>query len=505
MLANCAPVSLVARRSMPVIPFGPWLPDAAALNNPGSLSVVNAYPGLNGYKPVPAFTQQTNALGNRPRGAVSARDKDGNVKQYAGDVDKLYELSSGTWSDVSKVGGYSSGAEQRWEFLRWKNKMLATNLSDSPQQITFGASAFADLTTAFEGRHIGAVGNFVVFGNTVDATDGSVPNRVRWSAFNDETDYTVSATTLSDFRDLQTGGAVQGIVSGEFGVVVLERSTWRMSFVGAPVVFQFDEVLPGLGALSRGGIVSLAGTVYFLSDQGFVALSGGTQATFIGAGKVDQFVRDDLDIAFLDRVYAVADARAGRVLWAYPGAGNTGGRPNKILVYDRTLDEWSLIEEQVEILWRSSAEAVTLDAADEFADDIDAAGAPSLDSSIYKGGAPQFAAFDEEFKSGFFAGSPMTAVIDTREAELNVGRMTHLDAFRPVVDGGTVTAQIATRNRQSDSFTFGASLNQSSSGRFTTRANARYHRARLTLSDEWTDAIGIQIERDEARVGEKRG
>lgn len=490
---------------MPVIPFGEWLPDASALNNPGALSVINAFPGLNSYKPVPSLTVQTDALTNRPLAAIAARDKDGNLFQYAGDSGKLYSLSSGTWSDLSKVGGYSTATEERWEFVRWKNKMLATNLADSPQQITFGAANFSDLTTAFEARHLGVIGNFVVAANTVDASDGAVPNRVRWSAFNDETDWTASASTLSDFRDLQSGGAVQGIVSGEFGVVILERSTWRMSFVGAPTVFQLDEVLPGLGALVRGSIISLAGTTYFLSEQGFIALTAGTRAEFIGAGKIDEFIRNDIDMAFLHRVSAVADARAGRLLWAYPGAGNTGGRPNRILVYDRALQRWALIEDDVELLWRGASTAVTLDAADEFADDIDAVGAPSLDSSIYKGGAPQLAAFDEAFKSGFFAGPNMTATIDTREAELNSGRMTRLDAFRPVVDGGIVTAQIATRNRQSDSVSFGSSLTQSPSGRFTTRGNARYHRARLTISGEWNDAIGIQIERDEARPGERRG
>lgn len=490
---------------MPVINFSEWLPDAADLGNPGSLSVINAFPGLNSYKPVPALVTQTNALTGRPLAAVSARDKDGNIFQYAGDSTKLYELGGTTWADVSIVAGYLTAAEERWEFARWKNKMLATNLADDPQQITFGDALFANLTTDLKAAHIAGVGNFVVMGNTTDVVDGTVPNRVRWSAFNDETSWTVSPVTLSDFRDLQAGGAVLGVVGGEYGVIIMEQSVWRMSFVGSPTVFQFDEVLPGLGALSRGSIVDLAGTVYFLSEQGFVALTAGTQAEFIGAAKVDTFIRNDIDMSNLHRVSAVADAQAGRILWAYPGSGNTGGRPNKILVYDRALQRWSLIEDEIELLWRGSSSALSLDAADEFPDDIDAVGAPTLDSSIYAGGAPQLAAFDDVFESGFFAGTAMTATIDTREAEFNPGRMTHLNAFRPVVDGGTVTAQLATRDRQTDSFAFGATLTQSASGRFTKRANARYHRARLVLSDEWKDGIGISVEADDVRPGEKRG
>lgn len=490
---------------MTIIPFGEWLPDLPALQNPGALKVTNAFPGANGYKPVPSFVSQTGATGSRPRGAVAARDSTGTIYQYAGDVDSLYELSSGSWSDISIAGGYTSGTEERWEFLRWKNKMLATNFSDSPQSITFGDANFANLTTDLEMRHLAAVGNFVVAGYTNDAVDGTVPNRVRWSAFDDETDWTVDPSTLSDFRDLQAGGQVQGIVGGEFGVVILEASTWRMSFAGAPTVFQFDEVLPGLGALSRGSIVTLAGTVYFMSEQGFVALSAGTGARFIGAGKIDETVRKDIDQAFLHRMYAGVDAKAGRVLWAYPGAGNTNGRPNRILVYDRTFDRWSFIEAEFEILWRGASESIDLDTADTFADDLDVAGAPSLDSSIYKGGAPQLSAFDSSFESGFFTGDPMTAIIDTKEAELNPGRQTHLNAFRSVIDGGSSMAQVAARNLLTDSVSFGASLTQRASGRFTTRSNGRYHRARFTITDDWTDAIGIDVDRDGARPGERRG
>lgn len=498
---------------MTIFPFAEWTPDAAPLGNPGSLTVTNAFPGPTGYKPVPALTIQTNSLDNRPLAAISARDKDGNIRQYAGDMAKLYELTGTTWGDVSKAGGYATGNEEKWEFIRWKNKILATNFSNDPQQIEMGAAAFSDLTTDFKAREISAIGNFVVVGNTTDAADGSVPGRVRWSAFNDETDWTVSPVTLSDFRDLQTGGAVLGIASGEFGVVIQEKSTWRMSFVGAPTVFQLDEVLPGVGALARGSIVQLAGVVYFLSEQGFVALSNGTQATYIGANRIDQFVRNDIDQDFLFRVSAAVDTQAGRIFWAYPGAGNSGGLPNRILCYDRNLDRWSLIPEDVELIWNGSSSSISLDDPDEFPDDIDAVGAPTLDSSIYKGGAPQFAAFDPAFGSGFFAGPAKTAVIDTKEFEFNSGRMTRLTAFRPVVNGGRSTAQMATRNTQSDPVEFGTVASQgvsgdlveSRSGRFTLRANGRYHRARLTILDEWQDAIGIQVESKEARPGENRG
>ena len=589
---------------MPVIHFKDWIPDAADFGNPGAVSVKNALPSSTSYKPFNSLVTDTDTLDNRPRGAIEAIDASENVYQYAGDTSKLYSLSGGVWSDVSKGGGYSTGSGERWEFARWKEKVIATNFSDNPQQITFGGANFSDLTTALRFRHVGVVRDFVVAGHTYDGTDGTVRDRVRWSAINDETDWTVSATTLSDFRDLNVGGGVQAVIGGEYGVIVMERSTFRMTFVGTPTIFQIDEVVPGVGALAPGGVVRLGDTVFFPSEHGFVALRGGAQETFIGAGRVDDFFRNDLDQENLDRVSSVADPRSGKVFWLYPGAGNSSGRPNKVIVYDRVLDKWGYAEIDAELIWRSGGSSTQLDDLDDqnlgtelvsngdFASDTiwtkgtgwtisggtgtHAAGTASdinqtvsvledtyyrlefdvtgrtagsvtpdiggtngtaisadatdiketiragaggdirfeatsdfdgsidnvslkqidhldsmtvsLDSDQYKGAAPLLAAFDTTFANGNFTGTPYTAVFETREQTLAEGGRARLNAFEPLIDGGTVTARVGHRNRQSDNVSYTPSLTLRASGRFTKRVNAGYHRFELTVSGDWNDS-----------------
>lgn len=479
---------------MPVFTLGPWLPDQADYQLRGVTVAENVFPSSSGYLPVNAFVSSTNALDARPRGAIRARNKDGAAFEYAGDAAKLYENLSGTWTDRSKVGGYTAGGEERWEFTPWRDKMLATNFSDSPQQITFGGVSFSDLTTAFRARHITVIRDFVVVANTFDTTDGNVPSRVRWSAFNDETDWTVSASTLSDFQDLKTA-SVNKVLGGEFGVVFQSNSVWRMTFVGAPVVFQFDEVLPGVGLIAPGAVARDGDTAYFLSDIGFIALVNGTQTTPIGAQKVDRFVLDDLDTNHLDRISAVVEPGSRRVLWAYPGSGNTGGRPNKIVVYDPTLDRWSLITEELELLWRSGGESTSIDAISGSIDDLTV----SLDSAQFSGSGTLLGVFDQSFRHGFLNGSAKPATIETQELEIHGGARTQLTGFRALIEGGAVTAQVGSRNLQSDPVSFGPVIAPRASGRFPARVNARYHRFRLNLSGEWERAIGVQVERSEAR------
>jgi hypothetical protein len=491
---------------MPILPFSEWTPDAADLGSIGAITVTNALPNRDGYSPAKSLTKVTSALASRPLGAIEAYDSLNTPRQYAGDAVALYQLDANLdWEDVSQAP-YVTDDGEIWEFVRWENKILATNYSDYPQQITMGAANFSDLTADFKARRIAVVRDFVVAGNTWDSVDDERPNRVRWSAIGNETDWTVSASTLSDFRDLATGGPIQKILGGEVGIIISQRSTFRMSFVGAPGVFQIDEILPNIGTISGNTATRFGDSVYFVSDQGFVELLGnGTGINRIGAGKVDQFFLSDLDQDYYHRISCISDPTANRIYWAYPGAGNVAGRPNKIIVYDLTFAKWSLIEQECELLLRAKGFGVTLEELPDLGyTDLDTMDV-SLDSPTFKSSANQMAAFDADFEMGFFRGLNKTATLTTKEVEIYPGFNTHLNAFRPLVDLGIVTARVGYRRRLSDPVQWSAPMTQSASGRFTQRNNARFHRIELTVSgDNWVQALGVIVDPSDARRSEIR-
>jgi hypothetical protein len=493
---------------MPSFPFGELAPDRADLE-PGMIDVRNVLPGPSGYLPFHSFVAATNALGARPRGAIQARDKNGDVYQYAGDATKLYQNVDAVWTDKSGAA-YATGSGEVWEFVAWKNKILATNFTNNPQSITFGGAAFADLTAALRARHIAVVRDFVVLGNTFDGVDGDVPARVRWCAFGNETDWTVSPSTLADYQDLKTS-KVERIFGGEYAVILQPDNVWRMTFSGAPTVFQFDQVLPGIGVIAPGAAAQDGEIIYFLSSKGFFALDRGTQATPIGIGRVDEFIRADLDLTQVHRMSTVADPNSKRVYWAYPGAGNVNGRPNRIIIYDRAQDRWALVEAEVELIWGGGGTGRSLDAAattgdpdnlDDMATDV------SFDDPRWVGGAPFVAAFDEDFASGSFSGTNLTALLTTKEYALSDGARTQLNGFRALIQGGTsttITARVGTRNSLIDTVSYGVTLSARPEQRFTTRANARYHRFQLTVTGDWQHAIGLEIGRNDLRSGGVRG
>lgn len=493
-----------------MIRFQAWEPDAADYGTPGSVSAINVAPSQYGFQPWNDFAVVTSAIAAVPLGGIEAFDEDQVSFLYTGSASKLYQLDPTdlTWTDSTNTGGdYTTASGEVWNFVRWENKILGVNFTDNPQQISMGAANFSDLTTDFRSRNITVVRDFVVASNTYDSSDGNVPNRVRWSAIGNETDWTVSASTLSDFRDLTTGGEIKKIVGGEVGIIVSERSIFRMSFVGAPTVFQIDEIQPDIGAISGGCVTNLGDSVFMISAQGFIEVTGGgTGIVPIGAGKVDQWFFDDFDSDYPERITSIPDPANNRILWSYPSNAATSGKPDKIIVYDRTFQKWSLIEQELEVLIRSKGFSFTLDQLDGLGyTNLDTM-TISLDSGSFKALSSQIAGFNSDFKLGFFSGSYKTATLETAEVQLNEGYMTALNAFSPMVDGATVTAEIGSRNRLSDSVTWGSSLTQSSSGRFTKRSNAKHHRFRLTITgNSWLDAVGVQIDQPDAPRGSKRG
>ncbi|HZD13465.1 MAG TPA: hypothetical protein VE177_08115, partial [Candidatus Binatus sp.] len=314
------------------IPASEWTPD---LPNFGSMGIeaLNVIPWRQGYKSFPSMVVFSTALTAACQGGYFARDSAANVYNFSGDATKLYRLVGTTQTDSSRLAGgaYATAIDDFWEFTQWGQTVIATNYADAPQVITLGGANFAALGgTPPKARHIAVIRDFVVLGNVNSGTPA--PNEVFWSAINNSAGWTISAATQCDSQDLQgDGGWVQKIVGGEYGLIFLERQVWRMTYVGSPVIFQFDLIERNRGAYAPQSVIGWGNMVFFLADDGFYLIVGGSGAIPIGDGKVDKFFLSDLQTAFSYRVNAAIDPVNKIVMWAYPGSGSAG-TPNSVVI-----------------------------------------------------------------------------------------------------------------------------------------------------------------------------
>lgn len=479
-----------------IVDFGEYLPDLPDISNPGATVAKNCLPFKTSYKQFPSATNYSNALTARAQGTFSCKDKDGNAYNFAGDASKLYQLSDQTYSEVSKVGGYSTNTDEGWMFGKSGETVIATNFTNNPQAITLGDANFADLTSSLRARYVDGVRDFVFFANTYDSTDGAVPQRVKWSAKGDPTDYTPATATQAGSADLiGKGGWNQAIVGGESGVVFQESSIWTILYTGVPgIVFQVDEVEKGRGTPSPQSVVPVGRFIFYLGQDGFYVFdrsSGVSQP--IGDGKVDATFAADLDQAYWYRVNGIADPENKMVIWAYPGSGNSGGNPNKLLIYNWAVGRWASAEVDTEVLVSALSQGYSLDSLDTVSSSIDALEF-SLDSRVWTGGNLLLSCFTTEHKLANFNGSAMTAYLETREVQPMESHNATITSARALVDGGVTTLAFGTRANLSESVAYGSALSAQSSGRYRPRSTGRYHRVKATISGGFTDAIGIEIE-----------
>ncbi|MHA1538899.1 MAG: hypothetical protein ACTSXQ_00300 [Alphaproteobacteria bacterium] len=477
------------------IPFGSFTPDSPAYENTGLMQAKNILPMRNHYLPLKNLAAYSNALGDRARGACSTIDAAGNVSIFVGDSSKLYKMDTSSlpnFTDLSKEGGYTTAEDGLWKYAQFGNHLLATNFIDPIQIMDLNdGNAFLDLAgTPPKARHIAVIGNFVVTGNTWDSTDGYCPYRVRWSAINNAENWDISATTQADFQDLQDeGGWIQAVVGGEYGVIIKERSIWRMSYIGSPLVFQFELVEKNRGTKAPNSVQHIGNLVFYLDESGFFVFDGNASRP-IGAGRIDEFFYDDLDVVFAPRISSAIDPVRKLVLWAYPGKGNVNGEPNKLLIYNWEADLWSYGEMPLEHLFSCHTVGMNLESLDDIATNIEALPF-SLDSRVWTGGSSFLGAFSLEHKLCFFDGESLPALIETGEISSD-GKMACLQRVCPIIDGGDLIVQTGARNTLQEEVTWSLDIPVEDSGEAYCRSNARYHRLRFILDRDWKSAQGTE-------------
>lgn len=451
------------------IAFGGWHPDIPPFDNPGVVVATNVFSDANAYQPFPNDIAYALAITARCQGSGVIRDLSSSGQHFVGDRGSLYKLqTTGSWSNVSRTvgGSYSTGTTDVWEFAPWGNTMIAVNGIDAPQRISLGAANFVVLPGAPpRAKHIATVRDFVVLGN-ISAT-ATLPQTVQWSAINNSDSWTADAATLADRQDLPgTGGKIQKIIGGEYGTIFQERAIFRMTFVGSPLVFQFDQIHNNIGALTPNAVVAYQNLIYFYSENGFYVFDG-VNLKPIGVGKVDTYFRNSIDRTALHLMVGVVLPERKLVGWAY--RSDLGGSLvcDQMLLYNWETEKWTLVDGlDMELL-------TTLY--------IDSSGYPEEFLGAFNA---SHVLRRYRFVSGIAATRDVT--LTTGDLQLNPdpeGRACITRVF-PIVEGISATARITmkTRDTLGQSSSAGAAISVISGNFAPVRSSAKFHRIQIDVS-----------------------
>ncbi len=474
--------------------FGEWLPDQPEYMNAGVVEATNVIPAVNGYRSLKGFVPYSAAATNTIKNVFSAKNSSNAVKLFAGDEGKLYLFNAigSALDDVSKGGGYSLLADERWRFVKFGEKVVAAGgISEALQVYDIASSSnFADLSaSAPKSDFIAVVRDFLWTAN-LDVGSGRVPYRCYWSGFNDITSWT-SGVDQSDFQDIPDAGAITGLVGGEYCTILMERAIVRATYTGPPLIWQFDKVETARGCQVSGSVCNTGHMVFYLSDDGFYMFDG-SRSQPVGAEKINRWFFDDFNFGYKEKMTSVVDPQNQLAIWSYVSNSAIDDTPDRLLIYNYAIGKWSIANVKADLVAPFFTAGYTLENLDQISSSVDALPA-SLDSALYKGGQYLFGgALGTKIHA--FEGDKLEGTIVTGEVGISTGNHTIVTRIYPYHQGGTAQVSVGLRGLHTDTVSFGSLTSPNANGFAPFRAQDRYHRAKMVVSGDWSFAQGLDIE-----------
>ena len=465
------------------IAFGEWMPDQSGISG-ALMEAKNVVSSAIGYGPIPSAVAFSGSATENLLSLYAAKNPDSTTQLFTAGFTKVYTCDGvGALTQVNT--GYT--ASERPRFTQFGKRVIFANNAEKLQSWTLGSStAFADLSSdAPIAKFVTVVRDFVVAANTYESSVQE-QYRVRWSDINNETNWTTSATSQADYQDIPDGGQIVGIRGGEFGLIFLERAIHRMTYVGTPFIFQFDNISRNKGCMVAGSIAQYQGITFFLSDDGFY-MCDGQNVIPIGAEKVDKFFLDDASESDYTSMSAAVDPIRKLVLWNY--VSTSGDR--KLLIYNFSTKRWTYGDAGTDYIAEASSANVTLEQLDSINASIDAL-TTTLDSRLYVGG--------KYFLGGTFGNKIMTYTganlsADLQTGDIDLGGQSVVTLARPQIDGGSADVSVASRALLSQSINFGTAVSADAENRCSLRSGGRYHRIRVQpTGSNWDAAVAVDID-----------
>ena len=465
--------------------FTEWLPDqpgvVGALTNARNVS-----PKAVGYGPFPEEEEFSQDASETLNAVAEATDLSGNSRIFAGGSTKLFLLDSADLS-LDDVSGSTYTATDRWRFTQFGNYLIAANGEDKLQYVDMASTlSFTDLdASAPTAELITVVRDFVVAGKTDTST-----SQVIWSGINNPNTWGNTPVTQSDNQIIPDGGEIRGLTGGEFGLVLLEKSIVRMSYVGSPIIFQFDNIAKNLGCFESNSVVQWQGVTYWLADDGFYGCNGETIEA-IGAEKVNRYFWSSVSESGITNMSAAVDPFRALIMWGYPSIDGD----YRLLIYHIPTKKWSFAETTVNRIADIATPAVTLEGLDAYSASLDALQV-SLDSRQWLGGKLLVAGVSGS-KIITFTGPSKTARITSADLETGAN-MSMVTLVKPIIENGSASIAVDSRFNLSEAVSFPAEVAADSENRVGVRSLGRYHRVRVIPSGNWTTAIGFEVDIQQA-------
>lgn len=478
-------------------PLGAWAPDQPATGG-GKLTIARGVvPYKRHYAPLQQLVAGGDALDTRCLGAVALRDAAAAVHVHAGDAAKLYERNSdGTWTDRSRVGGYTATEATRWRFWAYGDRLLATNGQNEIQYRDMsGGGDFANLpgATALRAQFGCAFGQFVMLGNMADDA-----KKIVWSSIGDSEAY-VGGVDQSGEEPFPDGGQITGFAVLDALYIFQESCIRRAVYVGPPAIFAFDIIEKERGCIAPGSLVQLGRLIGYRAEDGFYIFNGENSIP-IGVDEENASLYDEWFIANAQRDYfyrmsAAVDPRSKTMRWLFASTTSATGQPDTMLIYNWSAGRASYAPVTAEVLAAMLTPSMSLEDLDALWGSLEDVPL-SFDDPFFAGGVPQLGALDGDNKYASFSGENEEAVWVTDDFLESDGLgVIEAQAVQPLIDADDVRVSWGYRFKFKEAVTWSNESTLNAAGIAPCRSQGRFLRLKLRIpaGEEWTKAEGYAV------------
>ncbi len=426
-------------------------------------------------------------------GAASLLKLDGTSRTFAGTSTKLYELSSGSWTDRSSGGGSYTAVANRWRFAQYGDISIAASKTNVTQYSTTGA--FADVVksavNAPKADIVEVVNNFVFLCNTnagPSPYNADATNRWFCSAIGDYTDWTPSVATQCTTGLLtSTPGPITAAKRfGDQIIIYKRKGMYVGSYVGAPVVWAFQEIpSAAVGTWCQESVCSV-GTPeqplhFFVGPDDFYVFDG-TRSMSVGNGVREQFF-NTLNITHADQI-CLTQNRSRTLVYVYYPSGSSS-TCNACLVYNYRTKKWGVHDLSIEYAFEYINPGVTYDSLGTYYSTYGDFPNSPYDTAFVGADTILPAVFETDHKLYTLSGSGTTSTVTTGDLGSDM-TVTNVSRVTPRFTTLPSTASLVNyyRDASGNTLTSDQSVTMSS-GRFDFLRSAPWHRFVFTFSGDW--------------------
>lgn len=309
-----------------------------------------------------------NATTEAPRNIISWTDNSGAAHIVVGTNLKLYYIdSSGAVDDITPAG-FTGGAKNSgldvgygtytygnaaygtprtadgalptpvpsWDFALWGENLLAQFRSDGDlyEWVPGTAAAVSIATAPVNMQDIIVTDERIVMG--VGGTD---PRTIQWSASEDNTDWTPSATNQAGSLTLAGTGPLLAVAQIMNQILVLgQNEVYVGSYLGPPYIYGFDRVGDNNGLLSANCLVTTSRFAMWAADRNFWLYDGSLKKL---ESDIIDFFYEDLHPTEFSKIYGFTVRDYNEVWWLYQSQGSATGEPDSYVCYDYSLNHWT--------------------------------------------------------------------------------------------------------------------------------------------------------------------